>query len=66
MSKAISNNSEAIQSLREAQLLQTKTMEAMQKTQEKMLVTVDGTAKFIETYVRPLVETPEGIRGRQP
>jgi len=65
ISKAVSNNSEAIHSLREAQMLQTKTMEAMQKTQEKMLVTVDGTAKFIETYVKSLVEPPDGNRGAQ-
>ena len=66
MGQAIKNNSEAIKQLREANDHQTKTMEAMQRTQQQMLTTVTNTARFIEDVIKPTVQTPEDSRGAQP
>jgi len=63
MCGAITNNSKAIKNLQMAQDQQLQTMESMQKTQQSMLTTVNKTADFLEQYVKPLVESPEGDRG---
>ena len=55
MCGAITNNSEAIKNLQVAQNQQIQTMERMQKTQQSMLETVNKTATFLDTYVKPLV-----------
>jgi len=65
MCGAITNNSEAIKNLQVAQNQQIQTMECMQKTQQSMLATVNKTATFLDTYVKPLVETPDGVRGME-
>jgi len=66
MSTSISNNSKAIKDIQEAQQAQQKTIESIAETQQKTLTIVNSIAELNEQFVRPLVQTPEGVRENGP
>jgi len=66
MSTSISNNSKAIKDIQEAQQAQQQTIESIAETQQKTLTIVNSIAEFNEQFVRPLVQTPEGVRETGP
>jgi len=66
MSTSISNNSKAIKDIQEAQQAQQQTIESIAETQQKTLTIVNSIAEFNEQFVRPLVQTPDGVRGAAP